>query len=126
MAVINVTPASGPSSTATTNLVNTIRNDRQTLTAGTHANLAVTGTTALNIDVANTMSSAMLPYLALIVVLAFLVLAIAFQSLLIPLIAVGGFLLSSIAATLWFSSPSSKTAPPPACSASTSPHPSSA
>ena len=99
VAVVTVTPASGPSSTATTNLVNTIRNDRQTLTAGTHANLSVTGTTALNIDVANTMSSAMLPYLALIVVLAFLVLAIAFQSLLIPLIAVGGFLLS-IAATL--------------------------
>ena len=99
LAIISVTPASSPSSTATTNLVNTIRNDRQTLTAGTHANLSVTGTTALNIDVANTMGNAMIPYLALIVLLAFLILTIAFRSLLIPLTAVAGFLLS-IAATL--------------------------
>ena len=61
MAVINVTPKSGPTSTATTNLVHTIRNDRPTLTAGTHANLSVTGTTAVNIDVANPMSQRWCP-----------------------------------------------------------------
>jgi RND superfamily putative drug exporter len=88
-----VTPASAPSSVATTNLVHRIRDTRLTLTAGTRADLSVTGT-AVNIDVANRMSQALLPYLAVIAGLAFLRLAIACRSLLVPLTAGAGFPLS--------------------------------
>jgi len=98
LAILTVTPSSSASSTATTNLVKRIRADRARLTAGTHTDIAVTGTTAVNIDVANRMSQSLLPYLAVIVGLAFLLLAIAFRSLLIPLTAVAGFLLSVAAA----------------------------
>jgi putative drug exporter of the RND superfamily len=98
LAIITLTPSSGPTSVATTNLVHHIRNTRSTITAGTRADLSVTGTTAVNIDVANRVSQALLPYLAVIVGLAFILLAIAFRSLLVPLTAVGGFLLSIAAA----------------------------
>jgi RND superfamily putative drug exporter len=98
LAIITLTPSSGPSSVATNDLVRTIRDQRTNLTDGTHASLAVTGTTAVNIDVADRMGSALLPYLAVIVALAFVLLAIAFRSLLVPLTAVSGFLLSVAAA----------------------------
>jgi putative drug exporter of the RND superfamily len=94
VAIITVTPSSGPSSNATNDLVRAMRDQRSTLVAGTHADLAVTGKTAVNIDVADKMGSALVPYLAVIVGLAFLLLMIAFRSILVPLTAVGGFLLS--------------------------------
>jgi RND superfamily putative drug exporter len=94
LAIITLTPNSGPTSTATTKLVHTIRSTRTTITAGTRTDISVTGTTAVNIDVATRMSQALLPYLAVIVGLAFILLAIAFRSLLVPLTAVAGFLLS--------------------------------
>ncbi len=54
----------------------------------------MTGQTAANIDFAGRLSSALAPYLALIVGLAFLLLMVAFRSILVPLTAVGGFLLT--------------------------------
>jgi RND superfamily putative drug exporter len=93
-AIITLTPSSGPSSTATNDLVRTIRDHRAAITAGSHADIAVTGQTAVNIDVAAKMGSSLVPYLAVIVGLAFLLLMIAFRSILVPLTAVGGFLLS--------------------------------
>jgi hypothetical protein len=41
-------PSSGPSSVATTGLVRTIRDRHAAIAAGTHAELAVTGQTAVN------------------------------------------------------------------------------
>jgi RND superfamily putative drug exporter len=93
-AVITVTPSSGPSSTQTKNLVRAIRDQHATLTTGTDAQIAVTGKTAINIDVADKMGASLIPYLAVIVILAFLLLMIAFRSILIPLTAVAGFLLT--------------------------------
>jgi RND superfamily putative drug exporter len=98
LAIISLTPASGPSSAATNDLVRSIRDQKRAITAGTRANLSVTGTTAVNIDVADRMGSALVPYLVVIVGLAFVLLAVAFRSLLVPLSAVGGFLLSVAAA----------------------------
>ncbi len=57
----------------------------------------VTGTTALNIDISDKFSAAIAPYLALVVGLAFLVLTLVFRSLLVPLKAALGFLLSVLA-----------------------------
>ncbi|MDT0424442.1 MMPL family transporter [Streptomyces evansiae] len=97
-AVLTVVPKSGPSSDATKDLVTAIR----TLAAGTEADTGtrsmVTGATALNIDMSDKFSGAMAPYLTLVVVLAFLVLILVFRSLLVPLKAAFGFLLSVLAA----------------------------
>ena len=54
----------------------------------------MTGQTAANIDFAGRLSGALIPYLASIVGLAFLLLMVAFRSILVPLTAVGGFLLT--------------------------------
>ncbi|WP_022929397.1 MMPL family transporter [Patulibacter americanus] len=98
-AIVSLTPRSGPSTEATKNLVGQIRDRTDTLDDEVDAEVLVTGPTAANIDFADRLSSALLPYLAVIVGLAFLLLMVAFRSILVPLTAVGGFLLT-IGATL--------------------------
>jgi putative drug exporter of the RND superfamily len=78
--------------------VHAIRDQRAAIRADTGVGIAVTGQTALNIDVSDTLSKALLPYLALVVGLAFLLLMLVFRSVLVPLKATIGFLLS-VAAT---------------------------
>ncbi|WP_067509809.1 MMPL family transporter [Actinoplanes sp. TFC3] len=90
-AILQVIPSSGPDDEKTTDLVHAIRD----LDAG--ASLSVTGTTAVNIDVSARMGAALGPYLVVIVVLAFLLLTLLFRSVLVPIKAIGGFLLSVIA-----------------------------
>jgi len=62
------------------------------------ATIGVTGLTAINIDMSDKLGDALLPYLAIVVGLAFILLTLVFRSLLVPLKATVGFLLS-IAAT---------------------------
>ena len=98
-AILSVIPRSGPGSDDTKTLVHAIRAQEKAFTTTTGgATLAVTGTTALNIDVAQKTGEALLPYLAVIVGLAFILLMIVFRSILVPLKATAGFLLS-VAAT---------------------------
>ncbi|MFI5959362.1 MMPL family transporter [Cryptosporangium sp. NPDC051539] len=93
-AVLTVIPAGGPSDESTKDLVETIR----ALPDPEGATLAVTGPTALGIDVSDTLTDALVPYLAVVVGLAFVLLTLVFRSLAVPLKATLGFLLS-IAAT---------------------------
>ncbi|KPI19076.1 MMPL domain protein [Actinobacteria bacterium OK074] len=93
-ALLTVIPRSGPTDRATTDLVNAIRGKEAALRRSTGTDVAVTGTTALNIDVSKKIGDALLPYLAIIVGLAVLLLMLAFRSVLIPLKATLGFLLS--------------------------------
>ncbi|MER5363474.1 MMPL family transporter [Streptomyces sp. NPDC002785] len=97
-ALFTAVPATGPSSAATTDLVHTIRDEARGLESRTGASMLVTGTTAVNIDVSQKVNDALVPYLALVVGLAFLLLMIVFRSLLVPLKAALGFLLSVAAA----------------------------
>lgn len=97
-AVLQVIPASAPDSQETTDLVYAIRDQNSAVRGRTGADLSVTGTTAVNIDMSAKMGAALVPYLAVIVVLAFLLLTLLFRSLLVPLKAIAGFLLS-VAAT---------------------------
>jgi RND superfamily putative drug exporter len=92
-ALLTVIPKSAPSSEATQDLVAAIR-DRSV----PGATLAVTGTTAVNIDVSEKLDGALLPYLAVVVGLAILLLMVVFRSIAVPLKATLGFLLS-VAAT---------------------------
>ncbi|GGW95561.1 membrane protein [Streptomyces malachitofuscus] len=96
-AVLRATPATAPTSEETEDLVHAIRDARPGLESSTGATFEVTGVTALNIDVADKMMSALVPYLLIVVGLAFLLLTIVFRSLLVPLKAALGFLLSVLA-----------------------------
>ncbi|MFJ3943996.1 MMPL family transporter [Streptomyces griseoaurantiacus] len=96
-AVLRATPATAPTSERTKDLVETIRHQRPATESATGATFEVTGTTALNIDVADKMMSALIPYLVIVVGLAFLLLMLVFRSVLVPLKAALGFLLSVLA-----------------------------
>lgn len=96
--IMQVIPKTGPSDVATEDLVADIRAAAARLHDSTGATIAVTGQTAANIDVSEKLADAMLPYLALIVGLAFLLLMLVFRSIIVPLKATIGFL-ASVAAT---------------------------
>ncbi|MFF8032404.1 MULTISPECIES: MMPL family transporter [unclassified Streptomyces] len=97
-ATITVVPDAKPSSVTTEDLVHDIRDTGADITAGTGADVLVTGSTAMNIDVSQKLNDALLPYLILVVGLAFLLLIVVFRSILVPLKAALGFLLSVMAA----------------------------
>ncbi|MFJ3719113.1 MMPL family transporter [Streptomyces sp. NPDC090057] len=97
-ATITVIPDSKPSSATTEDLVHAIRDKGADITSATDAKVLVTGSTAMNIDVSQKLNDALLPYLALVVGLAFLLLIVVFRSILVPLKAALGFLLSVTAA----------------------------
>ncbi|TCC35384.1 MMPL family transporter [Kribbella speibonae] len=92
-ALLTVIPSSGPSTQQTRDLVEAIRSmpDRD------RAEVAVTGATAVSIDISNKLGGALLPYLSLIIGLAFLLLMLVFRSILVPLKATLGFLLTVVA-----------------------------
>jgi putative drug exporter of the RND superfamily len=94
IAIIQVTPNSAPSSQATKNLVADIRTRADAVGKRYGVEALVTGTTALNIDVSNKLNTALPVLLVLIVGLAFLLLMLVFRSILVPLTAVIGFLLT--------------------------------
>jgi RND superfamily putative drug exporter len=121
-ALLTVIPTSGPGDTATKDLVHAIRHLDGTITG---ASIGVTGLTAINIDVSTKLADALLPYLAVVVGLAFLLLMLVFRSVLVPIKATLGFLLS-LAATSAPSWHSSNGAGAPTYSALTAPGRSSA
>ncbi|WP_406463899.1 MMPL family transporter [Streptomyces sp. NBC_01622] len=97
VALISVVPKSSPSSQATVDLVSQIRDRGPALKSDTDSELMVTGTTALNIDVSSKLSGALIPYLGVVVGLALVLLLLVFRSILVPLKAALGFLLSVVA-----------------------------
>ncbi|MGW1949601.1 MMPL family transporter [Streptomyces sp. NPDC001940] len=97
-AIITVVPTTGPSDHRTEELVRTIRSKASGLEADTKSDVLVTGQTAMTIDFSQTLDDALLPYLGLVVGLAFLLLMLVFRSVLVPLKAALGFLLSVAAA----------------------------
>ncbi|MGW4202222.1 MMPL family transporter [Streptomyces sp. NPDC004726] len=96
--MITVVPEDRPSSIDTEDLVHEIRDLNGGISTDTGAEVLVTGATALNIDFSQKMNDALIPYLALVVGLAFLLLVLVFRSILVPLKAALGFLLSVLAA----------------------------
>uniref|UniRef100_UPI000B0EDD47 MMPL family transporter n=1 Tax=Aldersonia kunmingensis TaxID=408066 RepID=UPI000B0EDD47 len=93
-AQILVTPKSGPTSDATKQLVQDLRNAEGELHSNFAVSYGVTGQTAMEIDISKTLQDALVPYLAVVVGLAFLLLMLVFRSILVPLTATLGFLLS--------------------------------
>ncbi len=96
--LIEVIPKTGPDAPQTTALINRIR----TVTAEGQKTYglqtSVTGQTALNVDTSTKLSSALPVYLAVIIILCLILLILVFRSLLVPLAAVVGYVLSILAA----------------------------
>jgi RND superfamily putative drug exporter len=96
-AVLAVVPSTAPTDERTKDLVTAIRDERPAIESETGATFEVTGTTALNIDIAGKVQAALVPYLVVVVGLAIVLLLVVFRSLLVPLKAALGFLLSVLA-----------------------------
>ncbi|GAA4508063.1 MMPL family transporter [Actinoallomurus oryzae] len=93
-AVFTVVPKTAPDSGETKDLVHAIRGAVSGVEADTGAGVLVTGTTAMNIDISEAMSDALIPYLTVVIGLAVLLLTVVFRSILVPVKAALGFLLS--------------------------------
>ena len=96
--LVEVTPKTGPNDPATAQLIDNIRTvvavGKQKYGLDTY----VTGQTALNVDISSKLSSALPAYLAIIIVLCLILLVLVFRSILVPLTAVVGYVLSVLAA----------------------------
>jgi RND superfamily putative drug exporter len=93
-AVVSIIPRSGPHDRATTNLVKTIRAQASAMASADGAAVSVTGPTAVGIDVSDRLSASLLPFAALVVGLALVLLLIKFRSIVVPIKAAIGFVLS--------------------------------
>ena len=81
-------PTSSPQAAATTRLIHRLRTEViPRAVAGSHLAVYVGGTTAIFVDFANVLSAKFPVFIALVVVLAFLLLAMVFRSLVVPLTA---------------------------------------
>ncbi|MGZ5404151.1 MAG: MMPL family transporter, partial [Nocardioides sp.] len=92
--IVGIVPVSGPSEEATFELVRDLR-DRLAGTAETSgAEISLTGVTAVGVDVSDKLRAALPVYLVVVVGLSFVLLTLVFRSLLVPLKATAGFLLT--------------------------------
>jgi RND superfamily putative drug exporter len=104
LTIVSVTPKSGPASDETKDLVTVLRDKADEIRAQTGIEAYVTGTTAVNIDTADRLSAALPKYVLVVVGLALLLLTIVFRSVLVPIKAAAGFLLSigaSMGVVVW-------------------------
>src|SRR4051812_25673507 len=102
--IVQVTPQTGPASDATRDLVTALRDEADRLPKSSGVSAYVTGQTAINIDTADRLNAALPTYIAVVVGLALLLLMVVFRSVLVPLKAAAGFLLSipaSLGVTVW-------------------------
>lgn len=91
MARIILIPAAGPIDQQTKDLVHAIRDDADSVSGVT---IEVTGETPIGIDQDAALMSALIKYIIVIVAISMLLLVVMFRSLVIPLIATLGYLLS--------------------------------
>jgi uncharacterized membrane protein YdfJ with MMPL/SSD domain len=99
LTIVSVTPKSGPASDETRDLVSVLRGKADDVREQTGIQAFVTGQTAVNIDTADRLSAALPKYVLVVVGLALLLLTVVFRSVLVPIKAAAGFLLS-IAASM--------------------------
>ncbi|SHN24866.1 MMPL family transporter [Cryptosporangium aurantiacum] len=100
-ALLGIIPKTGPTAAATETLVHDVRDETRGIDG---AEVSLTGQTAVGIDVSEKLSGALPIYLALVVGLSVLLLMLVFRSILVPLKAAGGFLLTvgtTFGITVW-------------------------
>lgn len=96
-AQILITPASGATDQATTDTLERLREFKQPFEDETGATFGITGITPIFDDISQMLSDVLVPYIAIVLGLAFIVLMLVFRSLWVPLLAALGFGLSMAA-----------------------------
>ncbi|WP_244930735.1 MMPL family transporter [Nocardioides sp. W7] len=96
-AQVLITPETGAEDTATEDLLTALRDGQEQIEEETGTTTGVTGLTAITTDVSERLSGALPIYLSVVIGLAFILLMIVFRSILIPLTATLGFLLTVLA-----------------------------
>ncbi len=90
-------PSYGPDDQRTKDLLEQLRDGEDAIETATGTDIGITGLTAITTDVSDRLTGALPLYLAVVVGLAFLLLMLVFRSLLVPLTATLGFLLTVLA-----------------------------
>ena len=93
-AQIMVTPETAPTDATTVNVAHALRSATSEIEDATGTDIGLTGLTAVQLDITERLEEAMVPYLAIVVGLAIVLLLLVFRSILVPLVAGLGFLLS--------------------------------
>ena len=97
LAVFSIVPTSGPGDEATSDLVTSLREPDNDIAQANQVQLGVTGFTAVGIDTSDKLADVLPLYLGIIIVLSVLILMLVFRSIIVPLKATAGFLLSILA-----------------------------
>ncbi len=97
-AIIQVIPESAPDAPETKALVEQIRELEPSIAADFGTPIAVTGYTAVAIDISNRLSDALVPFALIVVGLSIVLLLMVFRSVFVPIKAALGFLLSAFGA----------------------------
>jgi RND superfamily putative drug exporter len=92
--IIQVIPTTAPDSVQTDDLVARLRGQEQHFLDAYGTHTAVTGITAVGIDVSSQLGNALLPFGILVVGLSLVLLAMVFRSIWVPIKATAGYLLS--------------------------------
>lgn len=95
--VIQIIPNTAPADAKTIDLIKKLRSTEEQKSLGQNVSLAVTGATALQSDINTKLANALPQYLAVVVGLSLILLIVAFRSILVPIKATIGFLLSVVA-----------------------------
>ena len=95
--LFQIIPTGGPASATTEKLVYDVRAIASDFKKDFGADLGVTGLAASNIDVAKKLSDALPLYLGTVILLSMVLLLLVFRSILIPIIASAGFMLTVFA-----------------------------
>ncbi|MFD1173013.1 MMPL family transporter [Oceanobacillus picturae] len=94
--IVSITPTAGPTDEETHDLVEYLRNN-DSVAENTNLEIGVTGLTAINIDISQNLSDVFPIYIGIIVLLSLVILLVVFRSVIIPIKATAGFLLSIMA-----------------------------
>lgn len=95
--IISVIPKSGPTDEATNKLVQELRDQDSNISQNNKVTLGVTGFTAINIDMSAKLAEVFPIYIGIILILSLIILLLVFRSIIVPIKATIGFLLSILA-----------------------------
>ena len=89
-----VVTVGGPADEETSDTVRLLKASAGPIGTATHSEIGLTGQTVANIEISEQLAASLPPYLAIVIGLSLVLLTIVFRSILVPLVATAGFLLS--------------------------------
>ncbi|MFC0396731.1 MMPL family transporter [Paenibacillus mendelii] len=97
MVIISLIPKTGPTDAETKDLVQELRAPDSSMAQSYNVTIGVTGFTAINIDMSSKLAEVFPLYVGIIVILSLIILLLVFRSIIVPIKATVGFLLSVLA-----------------------------